>query len=174
MFEYDLFIRPDTCNPKYRVWFYFSVTNMEENQRTVFNVVNFSKLRNLFETGSASPVYREFSNDGVGEWQVLRILSKYITFILNLSRNRIPPKDIYYYRSHVHGDRFILSFAHVFKSVYKCEFAYCIPYTYSELQNYLIELDERHLKFYKREVLCNTVVRDIITVRRLFFSKNVG
>ena len=30
--EYDLFIRPDTCNPKYRVWFYFSASNAKENQ----------------------------------------------------------------------------------------------------------------------------------------------
>ncbi|KAF8363685.1 hypothetical protein PRIPAC_90608, partial [Pristionchus pacificus] len=30
--EYDLFIRPDTCNSKYRVWFYFSVDNAEDKQ----------------------------------------------------------------------------------------------------------------------------------------------
>lgn len=30
--EYDLFIRPDTCNQSYRVWFYFSCDNMHKNQ----------------------------------------------------------------------------------------------------------------------------------------------
>lgn len=30
--EYDLFIRPDTCNSKYRVWFYFECCNAVENQ----------------------------------------------------------------------------------------------------------------------------------------------
>jgi len=31
-FEYDLFIRPDTCNPRYRVWFYFTVENVKADQ----------------------------------------------------------------------------------------------------------------------------------------------
>lgn len=31
-FEYDLFIRPDTCNPRFRVWFYFTVENVKADQ----------------------------------------------------------------------------------------------------------------------------------------------
>ena len=31
-FEYDLFIRPDTCNPRYRVWFCFTVENVKADQ----------------------------------------------------------------------------------------------------------------------------------------------
>uniref|UniRef100_A0A5F9C712 Cytosolic carboxypeptidase N-terminal domain-containing protein n=1 Tax=Oryctolagus cuniculus TaxID=9986 RepID=A0A5F9C712_RABIT len=31
-FEYDLFIRPDTCNPRFRVWFNFTVENVRESQ----------------------------------------------------------------------------------------------------------------------------------------------
>uniref|UniRef100_A0A7M4FJF8 Cytosolic carboxypeptidase N-terminal domain-containing protein n=1 Tax=Crocodylus porosus TaxID=8502 RepID=A0A7M4FJF8_CROPO len=31
-FEYDLFIRPDTCNPRFRVWFNFTVENIKESQ----------------------------------------------------------------------------------------------------------------------------------------------
>lgn len=30
--EYDLFVRPDTCNPRHRVWFYFAVENALPNQ----------------------------------------------------------------------------------------------------------------------------------------------
>lgn len=30
--EYDLFIRPDTCNSKYRVWFYFECKNFLPEQ----------------------------------------------------------------------------------------------------------------------------------------------
>jgi hypothetical protein len=63
--EYDLFIRPDTCNQQYRVWFYFSVDNVQKNQRVVFNIVNFSKLRNLFDKGCAAPVFREAES---AEW----------------------------------------------------------------------------------------------------------
>jgi hypothetical protein len=27
--EYDLFIRPDTCNPRVRFWFHFTVDNVQ-------------------------------------------------------------------------------------------------------------------------------------------------
>uniref|UniRef100_A0A914XYK4 Cytosolic carboxypeptidase N-terminal domain-containing protein n=1 Tax=Panagrolaimus superbus TaxID=310955 RepID=A0A914XYK4_9BILA len=144
--EYDLFIRPDTCNPKYRVWFYFSVSNAKPNQRVVFNVVNFSKLRTLFDTGSAAPVYKSVSET---DW------------------SRVPVKNIYYYSSKAHGDRFILSFIHIFPESEKCFFAYCIPYTYSKLQKYLLELEQRNLSFFKRDPLTHSVQRrrvDLLTI----------
>jgi hypothetical protein len=31
-FEYDLFIRPDTCNPRLRMWFNFTVDNVRADQ----------------------------------------------------------------------------------------------------------------------------------------------
>ena len=31
-FEFDLFVRPDTCNPRFRVWFNFTVENVCETQ----------------------------------------------------------------------------------------------------------------------------------------------
>ena len=31
-YEYDLFIRPDTCNPRFRVWFNFTVENVKQDQ----------------------------------------------------------------------------------------------------------------------------------------------
>lgn len=50
-YEYDLFIRPDTCNPKFRFWFNFTVDNVKLDQRVIFNIVNISKSRNLFNSG---------------------------------------------------------------------------------------------------------------------------
>lgn len=41
--EYDLFIRVDTCNQKYRLWFYFAVSNCYAGQTVIFHIVNFSK-----------------------------------------------------------------------------------------------------------------------------------
>uniref|UniRef100_A0A8C9G069 Cytosolic carboxypeptidase N-terminal domain-containing protein n=1 Tax=Pavo cristatus TaxID=9049 RepID=A0A8C9G069_PAVCR len=35
-FEYDLFIRPDTCNPRFRVWFNFTVENVKESQVSTY------------------------------------------------------------------------------------------------------------------------------------------
>lgn len=79
-FEYDLFLRPDTCNPRFRFWFNFTVDNVKQDQvniislifchfrsfftiflfslflslsmkRVIFNIVNISKNRNLFKYG---------------------------------------------------------------------------------------------------------------------------
>lgn len=47
-YEYDLYVRPDTCNPKFRFWFNFTVDNVRQDQRVIFNIVNLSKKRNLY------------------------------------------------------------------------------------------------------------------------------
>ena len=36
-FEYDLFVRPDVANPRFRFWFNFTIENVQEGQ------VNWSK-----------------------------------------------------------------------------------------------------------------------------------
>ncbi|KAL6458994.1 hypothetical protein MHYP_G00324660, partial [Metynnis hypsauchen] len=41
-FEFDLFIRPDTCNPRFRVWFNFTVEHVRETQqRPLYGVLAF-------------------------------------------------------------------------------------------------------------------------------------
>jgi hypothetical protein len=35
-YEYDLFIRPDTCNPRFRVWFNFTVENVKADQVFIY------------------------------------------------------------------------------------------------------------------------------------------
>ncbi|KAI4792615.1 hypothetical protein KUCAC02_033265, partial [Chaenocephalus aceratus] len=39
-FEFDLFIRPDTCNPRFRVWFNFTVENVRETQVSTYTDTN--------------------------------------------------------------------------------------------------------------------------------------
>ncbi|CAI2325468.1 unnamed protein product [Caenorhabditis sp. 36 PRJEB53466] len=144
--EYDLFIRPDTLNNKYRVWFYFECKNASESQRVIFNIVNFSKQRTLFEMGIAAPVVKSNAHNS---WA------------------RIPSRHIYYYRSTQHGDRWILSFAYIFESPDAVQFAYCIPYTYSSLQTWLAELEARDYPFFHRDLLTFTVQKrrvDLITI----------
>ena len=50
-FEYDLKIRPDMNNPKYRLWFYFSVKNARAKQTVIFHITNFSKTKSLYREG---------------------------------------------------------------------------------------------------------------------------
>ena len=145
-FEYDLFIRPDTCNPRFRVWFNFTVENTAPYQRVIFNVVNFSKTKSLYREGM-TPLVKSSSRP---KWQ------------------RIPAKNCFYYRCPDHRKNYVLSFAFAFDSdtdVY--QFAYCFPYTYSRLQTFLEELDKKEMACYRRELLCLTVQQrrvDLLTV----------
>lgn len=38
------------------------------------------------------------------------------------------------------------------------QFAYCFPYSYTRLQNYLDNLEKKNYDFFTRELLCLTVV----------------
>uniref|UniRef100_A0A3P8U694 AGBL carboxypeptidase 4 n=1 Tax=Amphiprion percula TaxID=161767 RepID=A0A3P8U694_AMPPE len=145
-FEFDLFIRPDTCNPRFRVWFNFTVENVRETQRVIFNIVNFSKTKSLYRDGM-SPVVKSTSRP---KWQ------------------RLPAKNVYYYRCPDHRRNYVMSFAFCFDredDVY--QFAYCYPYTYSRLQHYLASLERRNLPYLQREQLGLSVQQrrlDLLTI----------
>ncbi|XP_048861097.1 cytosolic carboxypeptidase 6 isoform X1 [Brienomyrus brachyistius] len=145
-FEFDLFIRPDTCNPRFRVWFNFTVENVRETQRVIFNIVNFSKTKSLYRDGM-SPVVKSTSRP---KWQ------------------RLPSKNVYYYRCPDHRRNYVMSFAFCFDredDIY--QFAYCFPYTYSRLQHYLDSLERRNLDFLQREQLGLSVQQrrlDLLTI----------
>uniref|UniRef100_A0A674DD35 BEN domain containing 5 n=1 Tax=Salmo trutta TaxID=8032 RepID=A0A674DD35_SALTR len=145
-FEFDLFIRPDTCNPRFRVWFNFTVENVRETQRVIFNIVNFSKTKSLYRDGM-SPVVKSTSRP---KWQ------------------RLPTKNVYYYRCPDHRRNYVMSFAFCFdreEDVY--QFAYCYPYTYTRLQHYLESLERRNLDYLQREQLGLSVQQrrlDLLTI----------
>uniref|UniRef100_A0A3Q4I8B8 AGBL carboxypeptidase 4 n=1 Tax=Neolamprologus brichardi TaxID=32507 RepID=A0A3Q4I8B8_NEOBR len=134
-FEFDLFIRPDTCNPRFRVWFNFTVENVRETQV----ICNFSVSAGLFRSK--------------------------LTFKL---KQRLPAKNVYYYRCPDHRRNYVMSFAFCFDredDVY--QFAYCYPYTYSRLQHYLASLERRNLPYLQREQLGLSVQQrrlDLLTI----------
>uniref|UniRef100_A0A3B5KEK2 AGBL carboxypeptidase 4 n=1 Tax=Takifugu rubripes TaxID=31033 RepID=A0A3B5KEK2_TAKRU len=152
-FEFDLFVRPDTCNPRFRVWFNFTVENVCETQRVIFNVVNFSKTKSLYRDGMA-PVVKSTSRP---KWQ------------------RLPAKNVYYYRCPDHRRNYVMSFAFCFDredDVY--QFAYCYPYTYSRLQHYLASLERRNLPYLQRELLGLSVQQrrlDLLTITNSELSR---
>ncbi|XP_041980426.1 cytosolic carboxypeptidase 6 [Aricia agestis] len=49
--EYDLYVRPDTCRPRSRFWFNFTVENVKQDQRVIFNIVNLGKEQILYNEG---------------------------------------------------------------------------------------------------------------------------
>ncbi|XP_031234061.1 cytosolic carboxypeptidase 6 isoform X2 [Mastomys coucha] len=145
-FEYDLFIRPDTCNPRFRVWFNFTVENVKELQRVIFNIVNFSKTKSLYRDGMA-PMVKSTSRP---KWQ------------------RLPPKNVYYYRCPDHRKNYVMSFAFCFdreEDIY--QFAYCYPYTYTRFQHYLESLQKKNMDYFFREQLGQSVQQrqlDLLTI----------
>ncbi|XP_043198831.1 cytosolic carboxypeptidase 6-like [Amphibalanus amphitrite] len=145
-FEYDLFIRPDACNPRYRIWFNFVVDNVRQDQRVIFNIVNMSKTKNLFRDGM-TPLVKSTSRN---RWQ------------------RLPARNVYYHRSAEHRGHYILSFAFAFdreEDVY--QFSGCFPYSFSRLQLYLAELERLQLPWIRRQTLTLTVQKrecDVVTV----------
>lgn len=145
-FEYDLFVRPDTCNARFRVWFNFTVKNVLSYQRIIFNIVNFSKTKSLYRDGM-SPVVKSSSRP---KWQ------------------RIPSKNVFYYRCPDHRKNYVMSFAFCFDKeddIY--QFAYSYPYTYTRLQKYLNQLDRIGMDYFQREEICLSVqqrIVDLITI----------
>eukprot|EP00899_Mesostigma_viride_P021084 jgi/Mesvir1/28978/Mv17751-RA.1 len=145
-FEYQLYLRPDTNAPKYRLWFHFTVRNCRAKQQALFSVVNFSKSGSLYRVGM-SPVVRSTSRP---KWE------------------RVPPKNVWYYKNSAFTRGYILSFFFTFDNpddVYS--FAYSFPFTYSMLQQILYSIDHRNFPYVRREVLGWTTQRrsiDCITI----------
>lgn len=87
-------------------------------------------------------------------------------YILNESK-LVSYLQVFWFKSKPHGDRYILSFVHVFRNVTRVYFAYCVPYTYSQLQEFLRSVDARGLRFWRRDPLCMSVVsgaRELVDV----------
>eukprot|EP00762_Andalucia_godoyi_P002291 ANDGO_07548.mRNA.1 Cytosolic carboxypeptidase 6 len=136
-FEYELYIRPDTNNPKHRLWFNFKVSNVRAGQRAIFSVVNFSKTRSLYRLGMA-PVVRSTSRPN---WV------------------RMHEKQAFYYRSPRNKKQYVLSFIFLFDNENdEYQFAYSFPYTYMYLQKFLYSIERLQLPFFSRTVLCKTIL----------------
>ncbi|KAL1493057.1 hypothetical protein ABEB36_011196 [Hypothenemus hampei] len=151
-YEYDLFIRPDTCSPRLRFWFNFTVDNVKLDQRVIFNIVNISKERNLFME-NMTPLVKSSSRP---KWQ------------------RIPKKHVFYHRSNVHQSHYVLSFSFGFdKEEEIFQFALAPPYSYSKLQAFLSVLEKKasYLKDnFSRELLVESVQKrrvDLLTIGSL-------
>nr|XP_050851356.1 cytosolic carboxypeptidase 6 [Vespula vulgaris] len=145
-FEYDLFIRPDTCSPRLRLWFNFTVDNVRSNQRVIFNIVNISRSTNLFRIGMAPLV----KSTGRPKWQ------------------RIPRDQLFYYKSPQHQNHYVLSFAFAFDredEVY--QFALTYPYSYNRYLGHLNNLSTR-IAYVHRETLATSIQKrkvELITIK---------
>ena len=138
--EYDLFVRPDTCNPRARFWFNFTVENIHINQRVLFNLVNLGKTRSLFRIGM-TPVVKSSSRP---RWQ------------------RIKTSQVYYYTSPEHDEQMVLSIAFSFDRENETySFALSYPYSYTRLCAILKRLSKRtsnECQIIKMETIAKSLV----------------
>ncbi|XP_025404712.1 cytosolic carboxypeptidase 6 isoform X2 [Sipha flava] len=145
-YEYDLFIRPDTCNPRHRLWFNFVVENTRQDQNVIFNIVNISNKNNLFKNGM-TPIVRSTSRNA---WY------------------RIPIYRVHYHRSVYHDNKYVLSILFSFdKDDDSYQFSYSYPYSYTRFQNYLSLIEKKKLPYFKRELLGQSIQNkrlDLVTI----------
>ena len=79
---------------------------------------------------------------------------------LMMFRQRLPTRNVFYYRCPDHRKNYVMSFTFCFDredDVY--QFAYSFPYTYTKLQNYLENIEQRQLDYVQRRPLVYSVVR---------------
>ncbi|KAL4712850.1 hypothetical protein ACJJTC_011920 [Scirpophaga incertulas] len=152
--EYDLFLRPDTCRPRARFWYNFTVENVKQDQRVIFNIVNLGKEMTLYNT-DMTPLVRSTSRQ---KWQ------------------RIPRRLIFYHRSLAHRGRKILSIAFAFdreEDVY--QFTAAAPYSYSRCQRHLSVWEKKAQTFAKRESIAQTTQNrrvDLVTIGNFDVKEN--
>jgi hypothetical protein len=154
-YEYDLILRPDINTRGHTQWYYFRIQNMIPGRMYKFNVINLTKPDSLYNYGMRPLIYseKEAGLDGTG-WQ---------------RRG----EDICYYQNHIkrrQGSYYSLTFKLHCKypddTVYA---AYCYPYSYTDLQVYLHELenDPKRRNRFRRRTLCQTLAGnscDLLTI----------
>ncbi|NWX12037.1 CBPC3 carboxypeptidase, partial [Aegotheles bennettii] len=151
-FEYQLTLRTDLYTSKHTQWYYFQVSNMQAGVWYRFTIVNFTKRNSLYKHGLQPLLYSEADakKHQVG-W-------------------RRTGNEIKYYKNNMGQGRcqyFSLTWTFQFPhDKDTCYFAHCYPYTYSNLQEYLVAIskDPVKSKFCKIHILCHSLARNIVNV----------
>ena len=104
-------------------------------------------------------------NDAISEVHQSKTLVSPLVYQVNRScfvflfRQRLPTRNVFYYRCPDHRKNYVMSFTFCFDredDVY--QFAYSFPYSYTKLQNYLDHLERRQLDYLQRHPLVYSVV----------------
>ena len=160
--EYDLIVKPDINTRGHTQWFYFSVSNTRKGTPIKFNLINMYKGDSLYNRGMRPLMYSEFDSSEEGE----KITGEKVGW-------RRCGTDVCYYQNHIkrkgghyYTASFTITFPHDQDTVY---LAYCFPYTYSDLQKYLRELedDPKRRNRFRRRTMCQTLAGnncDLLTI----------
>ncbi|CAF0922129.1 unnamed protein product [Rotaria sordida] len=152
-FEYELYLRYDLYTKRNTQWFYFRMQNIQVDKRYRFTIVNFFKPTSLYSCGMRPLMYSVYDAEtkGIG-WQ--RWGEEIVYY-----KNNLPAPDN--------------SSCNMYSLTWTCKFpnnndtyyfAHCYPYTYSDLQDYLNEIQNDRFKsqYCKQKVLCRTLAGNFI------------
>ena len=164
--EYDLVLQNDVNSKGHTQWFYFRVTNTRKNLKVKFNMLNMIKSKSLYNDGMKVLIHSGKRQDASEE-------AKYIP-----EEEREAMKgwyrggeDMAYFQNHYKKENgqnqlpnfqqrtyYSFSFSHTFEhdhdTVY---FAYSLPYTYTQLTDYLCQIQTKQLPYVTRNTLCRTI-----------------
>ncbi|XP_071100297.1 cytosolic carboxypeptidase 2-like isoform X3 [Haliotis cracherodii] len=155
-YDYELWLRYDLYTNKHTQWYYFRVSNTRANVKYRFTIVNFMKPDSLYNYGMKPLMYSEKD-----------ALQRKVGWVRS-------GMDIKYYRNNLRydtsrGDRpfysqtWVVQMNHNHDTVY---FSHCYPYTYTDLQDYLLEVSNDPIKsrICKQRVLCRTLAGNLVYV----------
>ncbi|XP_055617456.1 cytosolic carboxypeptidase Nna1 isoform X2 [Toxorhynchites rutilus septentrionalis] len=161
---YELYLRPDMYTNRHTQWFYFRVKNTKAKVIYRFSIINLTKPDSLYKEGMRPLMYStldaEYNHVG---WQRC---GDNIAYFRNDSENGYNHSNYHHRPADDDDDDFIgnssftLSFNIEFKydedTVY---FAHSYPYTYSDLQDYLMCIQRNPVKskFCKLRLLCRSL-----------------
>ncbi|XP_051875848.1 cytosolic carboxypeptidase 2-like [Pristis pectinata] len=148
--DYNLILRTDLYTARHTQWFYFRVQNMQKAVPYRFTIVNLMKPSSLYNRGMKPLMYstKDAEEDRLG-WR------------------RVGTHIKYYKNNHGDERRQFYSLTWTFQFPHDsdtCYFAHCYPYSYSDLQDYLIDVatDPVKSKFCKIRVLCRSLAGNMV------------
>ncbi|XP_046867289.1 cytosolic carboxypeptidase Nna1 isoform X1 [Drosophila willistoni] len=153
---YELYLRPDLYTSRSKQWFYFRVRRTHRKMLYRFSIVNLVKSDSLYNDGMQPVMYSTLGAKEKNEgWRrcgdnICYYRNDDDSSGSNSNANEEDEDNSSYTLT------FTIEFEHDDDSVY---FAHSYPYTYSDLQDYLMEI-QRHpvkSKFCKLRLLCRTL-----------------
>ncbi|KAI8120336.1 Cytosolic carboxypeptidase Nna1 [Lucilia cuprina] len=148
---YELYLRPDLYTSRSKQWFYFRVKRTKKNMIYRFSIVNLIKSDSLYNEGMR-PVMYSTTNAKTKNIGWTRCGDN-ICYYRNDDDSQ-PSEDDEDNSSYTLT--FNIEFEHDNDTVF---FAHSYPYTYSDLQDYLMEIQKNPIKskFCKLRLLCRTL-----------------
>ncbi|KAJ3225944.1 Cytosolic carboxypeptidase 3 [Clydaea vesicula] len=154
-YEYNLKIRPDLNTVGHTSWFYFQVRNGKKNTKYTFNIINFMKKNHLYGKGM-KPLFfstNEFKKKNLGFYRI----GKNIKYFKNESNDEPSNQEL--------KSTYTLTFEFEFQENNDtCYFANNFPYTYTDLQKFILEIKKNPLtsKYMYHRVIGQTFAKNNI------------